>query len=513
MRRIDPDELTPLGDSARRAVLLDGRPAAPDSRVQWWIDFFDRCHEAVLRAAVTSSGTAPDRMALMIWAIDLAVETGDLSPVDTAVLTARLTARLGEVGYRGDRPDRLRPDSVARRCITAMPLRLAQLPEAVARERHYLLEDERAWLPRSDGAVDDRDAAVFDRLDDLRRLLRALRSLAGAIEDAALAARVQRWLAVEPHLDHDEAVQRRGRQLLERRRGPSPGRPPAQALTKRPLPGTIVTGTVVASIRSGIFVRLDRSDREGFVDQGLVDDLNPSPADRHWPAAGTAVTAAVHRYTPDGQLRLTMRPSDLAWAQGREPSPDFWRGRELEVERLRRRPMAQPPAGLLAWEIEPIGDPRHYAVRLRSCLEAALRTAAKADFEAEEIDAGQLPDWFVAVTEESGGAGPTPQECRLGRQRYYRAYEEQEWTVQEWLFCFDPDLRNWRWWDLTTSGDRVTLWLDSKGEPMVAAEELRWALFAAGANDVRRLGVLPADSWGRQASLGVQGDYPDLHGR
>jgi hypothetical protein len=88
-----------------------------------------------------------------------------------------------------------------------------------------------------------------------------------------------------------------------------------------------VTGVVIAAIRAGLFVRLTTPEVEAFVDQGLVHDEPPQVENRSWPRIGAAVTAIVHRYTPDGQLRLTMRASDLAWAEGREPRPDFWRDR------------------------------------------------------------------------------------------------------------------------------------------------------------------------------------------
>jgi hypothetical protein len=57
--------------------------------------------------------------------------------------------------------------------------------------------------------------------------------------------------------------------------------------------------------------------------------------------------------------------------------------------------------------------------------------------------------------------------------------------------------------DLTHDDGRVTLWVDSRGERVFAADELRWVVFAAGASDVRELGVLPVQRWRREPSLGV----------
>jgi hypothetical protein len=146
--------------------------------------------------------------------------------------------------------------------------------------------------------------------------------------------------------------------------------------------------------------------------------------------------------------------------------------RDLELRRIRRRPVDPPPSGLLAWEIDTIEDPHEYAVRLRSCLTSTLSIARRTDFDAEEISVDGLPTWIVGITEGNVDRGAIPRACELGRQSYYEHNDERQWTLQEWLFCFDPELRRWAWWDLTRNDDRVTLWVDSRGEPVFAAEEL-----------------------------------------
>ncbi|RKT53661.1 hypothetical protein C8E97_2240 [Saccharothrix australiensis] len=91
-----------------------------------------------------------------------------------------------------------------------------------------------------------------------------------------------------------------------------------------------------------------------------------------------------------------------------------------------------------------------------------------------------------------------------GVDRYHAVRGEDRWDLQEWLYGFDPDLRRWRWWDLSTLDGRVAyLWLDTRGEPVVPCEELYWAVFAAGAREVRVVPRLSSDSWQGQVSMGL----------
>ena len=79
------------------------------------------------------------------------------------------------------------------------------------------------------------------------------------------------------------------------------------------VPGTMVRGVVMASERWGMQVELD-SGTVGFID---VADASDVPAPRStWPAVGDEITALVKRYTPRGQLRLSLRASDLQRGDG-----------------------------------------------------------------------------------------------------------------------------------------------------------------------------------------------------
>lgn len=89
--------------------------------------------------------------------------------------------------------------------------------------------------------------------------------------------------------------------------------------------------------------------------------------------------------------------------------------RDLELTRIRRRPVDPPPSALLAWEIDPIEDPHEYAARLRSCLTSTLSIARRTDFDAEEISVDGLPTWLVGVTGGTVDTDAIPRACELGR--------------------------------------------------------------------------------------------------
>ncbi|GGP16472.1 hypothetical protein LDL08_26480 [Nonomuraea glycinis] len=129
-------------------------------------------------------------------------------------------------------------------------------------------------------------------------------------------------------------------------------------------------------------------------------------------------------------------------------------------------------------------DAVDYVTRLRAVLSAAIRTANQADFDSEAIPEILIPDWFAEVTRGSVVVG-CDHTASSGSQQYVSRHGEEPWELQDWLFCFDPQLRGWAWWDVTMlSKNSVLLWVDSSGEPAFPCEELRWLAYACGAKKV-----------------------------
>ncbi|WP_143342764.1 hypothetical protein [Crossiella equi] len=136
-----------------------------------------------------------------------------------------------------------------------------------------------------------------------------------------------------------------------------------------------------------------------------------------------------------------------------------------------------------------------YLAGVRAVLSAAIRTMGEIDAGTDDLPEDLIPDWFAEVTRGSVVAsrgGPSS----LGVQQYVARRGEEPWELQDWLFCFDPKLRGWAWWDATEISDEsVALWVDSSGEPVFPCEELRWLAYACGAQNVEGPSLASISDW------------------
>lgn len=177
-----------------------------------------------------------------------------------------------------------------------------------------------------------------------------------------------------------------------------------------------------------------------------------------------------------------------------------------ELQRLIKRPKEPPRFSLAVLEIKPFGDLDAYARRLREVIFSGIELSLREDFNKEELDSSKVPVWFINVTDRNHQSNQDiPDYLIKGCNLYYQIYDnEEEWSVQEWLFCFDPQCRNWIWWDLTIANNQTLfLWIDTRGEPIIACQELRWAAFAAGAEVAHDLVFQSGEIWTQQLSVGL----------
>lgn len=175
-----------------------------------------------------------------------------------------------------------------------------------------------------------------------------------------------------------------------------------------------------------------------------------------------------------------------------------------ELNRICSRPSAAQAPIFATLDIEVLGNVEDYGRKLREIVRAALGVAHDEGFENDVVDSSGVPAWFAQISDDARGGEPVSREVLEIRERYRRERDGDAWDMQEWLFAFDPDLRRWRWWDLTAVGStRVILWVDTKGEPVIPCEELWWAVFAAGARSARGISLASSDEWQRQASVGI----------
>ena len=129
--------------------------------------------------------------------------------------------------------------------------------------------------------------------------------------------------------------------------------------------------------------------------------------------------------------------------------------------------------------------------RLRSVLIGLVEAVRGADFDSDELSIPSLPGW---VADMWGDAAV----------RYSLHRGEEEWSLQDLFFAFEPGRRSWEWWDVTrVAGNVLQVWVDSGGELVFNCEELRWILYLCGARTI--VGPLLANSseWEAQPSVGI----------
>ncbi|MFD7279539.1 hypothetical protein ACFV80_21480 [Streptomyces sp. NPDC059862] len=159
-----------------------------------------------------------------------------------------------------------------------------------------------------------------------------------------------------------------------------------------------------------------------------------------------------------------------------------------ELDRVRQRPPAEAaPPVLAAFTVKVAdGDSEAYAQRVLHVLSAVLHLACTAEFDDEDLPADGFPEWFTAVS------------VRDGRTAYMNRSGGNPWSLQNWIYRFDPDedSRGREFWDVVPEGpSRVRVWVDSWGESFFGSLDLLWLLYTAGAAHVEGPEVREASTW------------------
>ncbi|MGA5819338.1 hypothetical protein ACPC54_15980 [Kitasatospora sp. NPDC094028] len=176
----------------------------------------------------------------------------------------------------------------------------------------------------------------------------------------------------------------------------------------------------------------------------------------------------------------------------------------FEGERLKLRPSEDPISLLGLLVVTPGTDSARYAERLRNVIGGAVEVVRSIDFERDDLPVDSLPSWFRELSSAAGDGAQGDPVGSEGKRRYLEAREDRPWDAEEWLYCFDPDLRAWSWWDVTLgSHGSVCVWIDTKGEAHIPCEELLWAIFLAGAGAVEPLTLEASTVWSSQPSIGL----------
>ncbi|MBZ9638999.1 hypothetical protein [Streptomyces sp. PSKA30] len=176
-----------------------------------------------------------------------------------------------------------------------------------------------------------------------------------------------------------------------------------------------------------------------------------------------------------------------------------------ELDRVRQRPPAEAaPPVLAAFTVDVAdGSPEVYAQRVRRVLSAALHLACTAEFGDDDVPTDEFPDWFTAISAREGEVYETF--ARDGRTAYMNRSGGNPWSLQNWIYRFDPDedSRGWEFWDVVPVGpSRVRVWVDSWGESFFGSLYLLWLLYAAGASHVEGPEVHKASTWASEVRGG-----------
>jgi hypothetical protein len=136
-----------------------------------------------------------------------------------------------------------------------------------------------------------------------------------------------------------------------------------------------------------------------------------------------------------------------------------------ELRHLRAGARRRPPPGD-ADSIEAPGGERALA-RVREVLEPVLvQAAAGGEWPGVSEWKTLLPDWFVDACVDDAEI----RDCVLDK-----------WSLRAWVYWFQPDLRQWRWWDARVEDDRLMLTVLVQQRPYLRGA-LEWLLKVAGAS-------------------------------
>lgn len=125
---------------------------------------------------------------------------------------------------------------------------------------------------------------------------------------------------------------------------------------------------------------------------------------------------------------------------------------------------AQPPE-----ETDEVGAPggARTLTRAREVLDAVLTRAREGgDWPSTAQWRRLLPAWFTAACVDDAEV----RDCVLDK-----------WSLRAWVYWFQPDLRQWRWWDARVEGDRVIILLLVLRRPYRRGA-LEWLLQVAAAD-------------------------------
>jgi hypothetical protein len=170
--------------------------------------------------------------------------------------------------------------------------------------------------------------------------------------------------------------------------------------------------------------------------------------------------------------------------------------REVELRHLTERHLADRDAdgvGLVELIVSTRRSPQHLIDRCREVLIAVVSTPPE-PWPSNDQWAGLLPPWFVdgcaAEESEEDSEQWLAWWRTLSHEDQFAASEAAQWSLADWIHWFQPDERQWYWFDgrvIDESRAAVQVELDGWPAPLGS---LKWLLRVAGAQNVEVSGQL-----------------------
>jgi len=162
-----------------------------------------------------------------------------------------------------------------------------------------------------------------------------------------------------------------------------------------------------------------------------------------------------------------------------------------DLENERRRLMHGPrpgekPSGLgtVRFRVRCPGNAEQVLEKAKAVLNI-VNQRSSSDWPSEEEWRRALPAWFVSRFAPELSQERAEEELRrwraLSREEQIRWEEEQEWSLSNWIYWFQPGNRQWYWWDgIAVDADTLIVAVEVKDWPFPWGA-LRWLFRALGA--------------------------------
>lgn len=161
-----------------------------------------------------------------------------------------------------------------------------------------------------------------------------------------------------------------------------------------------------------------------------------------------------------------------------------------ELRRLENGPtMYERPSGMGTVNFIarcPMGSPE-VLDKVKSVLKAVDDVVINDGWLSDEGWKTKLPEWFVIACAPAETREEAEKSLALWRtlssEEQDRIRREERWSVEDWIYCLQPENRYWFWWDAKSfeKFDHIIVMIETYDWPF-PWDAMRWLFLAAGAS-------------------------------